>query len=69
MTHYIFTSPQGQTFAPNEQEVFNFQVIGFAFGNNEAEALDILLLDNDWIQQNDFDIDLIKGHPLRVTPK
>jgi hypothetical protein len=64
---YIFTSPEGITIAPNGEEVFNFQVMGIAFGRDEAEALEQLLLDNVWIEKSDFDIERIKAHPLSVT--
>lgn len=58
MNEYIFYTAEGYTYAPNEdKEIENFQVLGFAMGNNEEEARNQLLVDNPWIKECGFDID------------
>lgn len=57
MKKYIFITPEGTTFSPNETEVENMQVIGIVDNaDNENEALKILLLENEWIIDSEFNI-------------
>lgn len=57
MKKYIFITPEGTTFSPNETEVENMQVIGIVENvDNENEALKILLLENEWIIDSEFNI-------------
>lgn len=66
MNYYFFTTPEGQTFAPNGELVYNFQLLGFALGKNIEEALFALLQDNDWIEENDYNLEQIKAHKLAL---
>ena len=66
MNYYFFTTPEGQTFAPNGELVYNFHLLGFALGNNIEEALFALLQDNDWIEENDYNLEQIKAHKLAL---
>ncbi len=57
MKKYIFISPEGETIAPNGNEVENMQVIGIVENvTNENEALKKLLLENEWIIDAEFNI-------------
>lgn len=57
MKKFIFISPEGNTTAPNGDEVENMQVIGIVEEvTNENEALKKLLLENEWIFDAEFNI-------------
>ncbi|MFN0158485.1 MAG: hypothetical protein ACKVRP_10485 [Bacteroidota bacterium] len=58
MKSYIFVTSEGYTYQPNSEsevpDIENLQVIGFAAGVNEQEALRNLLSENSWIQDSSF---------------
>ena len=57
MKKFIFITPEGNTIAPNGDEVENMQVIGIVEEvTNENEALKKLLLENEWIFDTQFNI-------------
>lgn len=57
MKKYIFISPEGSTFSPNGDEVENMQVIGIIENaTNENEALKMLIIENEWIIDTEFNI-------------
>ncbi|MCZ8332483.1 MAG: hypothetical protein O9282_14325 [Flavobacterium sp.] len=57
MKKYIFITPEGNTTAPNGDEVENMQVIGIVEEvADENEALKKLLLENVWIFDAEFNI-------------
>ena len=57
MKKYIFITPEGNTTAPNGDEVENMQVIGIVEEvADKNEALKKLLLENEWIFDTQFNI-------------
>jgi hypothetical protein len=57
MKKFIFITPEGNTTAPNGDEIENMQVIGIVEEvANENEALKKLLLENEWIFDTQFNI-------------
>lgn len=57
MKKYIFITPEGNTTAPNGDEIENMQVIGIVEEvTDENEALKKLLLENEWIFDTEFNI-------------
>jgi len=57
MKKYIFITKEGSTFSPNGSEVENMQVIGTVENvNDENEALILLLKENDWIIDAEFNV-------------
>ncbi len=57
MKKYIFVTSEGNTISPNGNEVENMQVIGIIEDVvNENEALKKLLLENEWIIDNEFNV-------------
>ena len=57
MKKYIFITNEGSTFSPNGSEVENMQVIGTVENvNDENEALILLLKENDWIIDAEFNV-------------
>ena len=57
MKKFIFITPEGNTTAPNGDEVENMQVIGIVEEvADENEALKKLLLENEWIFDAQFNI-------------
>jgi hypothetical protein len=57
MKKFIFITPEGNTTAPNGDEVENMQVIGIVEEvTNENDALKKLLLENEWIFDTQFNI-------------
>lgn len=57
MKKYIFITPEGNTTAPNGDEIENMQVIGIVEEvADENEALKKLLLENEWIFDAQFNI-------------
>ncbi len=58
MKKFIVLSPEGKTFAPNIKcEVNNLQVIGIVKNvKNEDEAIVVLLKENSWIIDAEFNV-------------
>lgn len=57
MKRFIFITSEGETTAPNGQEVENMQVIGIVENVvDEDEALKRLLQENTWIFDAEFNI-------------
>jgi hypothetical protein len=57
MSKFIFITPEGKTFSPNDIEVDNFQVIGIVENvENENEALKRLLMENEWILETEYNV-------------
>lgn len=57
MKKYIFITSEGETIAPNKNEVENMQVIGIIENvENEDEALKKLLQENSWIFDAEFNV-------------
>jgi hypothetical protein len=58
MKNYIFITKQGITYQPNtsssEPDIENCQVIGFAKGNNENEAMKNLIKENEYLFETNF---------------
>ena len=55
MNEYIIFTPEGYTTAPNENyEVENCQVLGIASGRNERDAINNLIIQNQWITEAGF---------------
>ena len=58
MKNYIFITKQGITYQPNtsspEPDIENCQVIGFAKGNNENEAMQYLIKANEYLLKTNF---------------
>ncbi|MDF7820073.1 hypothetical protein P1X15_20810 [Runella sp. MFBS21] len=65
---YIFLSPEGRTFSPNDSEVENLQVIGIVRGvRHEDEALIQLLQENPWIFDAEFNVAEFICYELATT--
>lgn len=58
--NFVFFTAQGDTVAPNGENVENLQILGFEKGRDFNEALEILLKENSWIEENGFDLSEIK---------
>jgi hypothetical protein len=58
MKKYIIVTPEGSTKAPNTHyEINNRQVIGVVEDvNSEEEAIQKLLMENDWIIDAEFNV-------------
>ena len=58
MKKFIVLSPEGETLAPNIKfEVNNLQVIGIVDNvKNEDEAIIVLLKENSWIMDAQFNV-------------
>ncbi len=57
MKTFIFITTEGETIAPNGNEVENMQVIGIIENvRNEDEALKKLLQENVWIYDAEFNV-------------
>ncbi len=57
MKKFIFITSEGSTAAPNGSEVENMQVVGIVENvENEDEALKILLRENSWIFDAEFNV-------------
>lgn len=57
MKKFIFITKEGETTAPNGKEVENMQVIGIVENaESEDEALKILLQENPWIYDAEFNV-------------
>lgn len=57
MKKFIFITPEGSTFSPNGDEVENMQVIGTVENaKNENEALKMLIVENEWIIDAEYNI-------------
>jgi hypothetical protein len=46
---FIFLTAEGRSTAPNNEDVENLQVLGFACGNDLDSAKRIFFEENDWI--------------------
>lgn len=57
MNEYIFYTTEGFTQDPHGNEVENCQLMGVAWGNNRADALQRLLEENGWIKRHDYNPD------------
>jgi hypothetical protein len=59
MNSYIFMTTEGWTFQPGteavEPDIENCQVIGFAQGENEKQALENLVKENQYLLETTFD--------------
>lgn len=55
MKEFIFITEQGFTIAPNNDDVENLQVLGFAKGENVDIARINLISENPWIEEMGFD--------------
>ncbi len=64
MKKFIFVTPEGNTESPNGKEIENLQVIGFAEGIDEVEAIKNLLKENPWIWDSGFNVAEFIGHEL-----
>ncbi len=57
MKKFIFITSEGETVAPNGDNVKNMQVIGIVENvKNEDEALKKLLKENSWIFDTEFNV-------------
>jgi hypothetical protein len=57
MKKFIFITKEGETIAPNGNDVENMQVIGIVENvENEDEALKKLLQENTWIFDAEFNV-------------
>lgn len=57
MKKFIFITPEGETLAPNGEDVENLQVIGIVEDvETEDEALKKLLQENAWIFDAEFNV-------------
>ncbi|GAA4033212.1 hypothetical protein GCM10022386_17030 [Flavobacterium cheonhonense] len=57
MKKYIFITPEGNTTAPNGNDIENMQVIGIVEDViDENEAFKKLLLENEWIIDAEFNV-------------
>ena len=54
MKSFVFTSYEGQTLGPNEENLQNIQVLGFAKGYNAKNAFNNLLKENKWLIKTSF---------------
>ncbi len=61
MGKYIFYTMEGETIAPNGEDVNNLQVLGWAYGKTEFEALTNLITENNWIIEKGF-------NPKEIVP-
>jgi len=52
--HYLFTSSDGVTIAPNGETLENCQILGVAIGKTPDEALKSLLAEERWITKSGF---------------
>jgi hypothetical protein len=64
MKKFIFVTPEGNTESPNGKEIENLQVIGFAEGIDEVEAIKNLLKENLWIWDSGFNVAEFIGYEL-----
>ena len=54
MKQFIFYTTEGYTESPTNAEVGNCQLLGTARGTHEDEALQNLLAENQWIEEQGF---------------
>lgn len=64
MKKFIFVTPEGNTESPNGKEIENLQVIGFAEGIDEVDAIKNLLKENLWIWDSGFNVAEFIGYEL-----
>lgn len=65
MKKYIFVTPEGHSESPNGKEFDNLQVVGFAEGESEVEAIKNLLKENEWIWDSGFNVAEFIGYELK----
>ena len=57
MKKFIFLTPEGKTFSPNNSEVENLQVIGIIENAlDQNDAFKKLLKENEWIIDAEFNV-------------
>lgn len=59
MNEYIFYTTEGTTFAPDQSEIDNCQILAFIDAPNLSKAKELLLQENPWIVEAGFSIDEI----------
>lgn len=67
MNEYCFFTSEGFTCSPTGKDLSNYQILGFASGVNEKEALFTLLLNNSWIKESGFEINKIESRKFFNT--
>ncbi|MBQ0081693.1 MAG: hypothetical protein KBT41_00200 [bacterium] len=55
MEEFIFYTTEGFTYDPEGNDVENCQLLGIAYGEDKADALDNLLKKNPFILEHGFD--------------
>ena len=55
MKKFIFLTKEGFTETPDNKDIENLQVLGFANGKDAEEALDILKQENKYLKDTNFD--------------
>ena len=61
---YILYTPEGFCTSPNDEDVENFQVLGFARGYSKQKAIFDFLKQNDWVIQYGYDPDEIMAKEI-----
>ena len=59
MNEYMFYTDEGYCEAPNGKSTENYQVLGLEKGNTKEDALQQLLNNNSWINENGYNPDKI----------
>jgi hypothetical protein len=54
MRHFIFLTHEGLTRSPNNQDIENLQVLGFAEGESETDAFVNFIQENSYLVGTDF---------------
>ena len=67
MAQFIFYTFEGSAIAPNNEDVENLQILGIENGVNSNDALERLLIDNEWIEEYGFSKDKIKNYVIVST--
>ncbi len=65
MKRFIFVTPEGFTESPNGKAINNLQVIGFANGETETDAIKTLLMENEWIWDSGFNVAEFVGYEIK----
>lgn len=60
MTEYVFYTCDGYTIAPNGKELDSLQILGFEKGEDIADAKNRLIVNNPWIKETGFDVDVME---------
>lgn len=62
MNEYLFYTTEGVTFPPNKTaDIENCQVLGCSKGKDKSLALQNLLIENQWIEELQYDVSKIIG--------